>query len=76
MFQVELLSGFADMCIASLGRDFEERDGTGRASRSVSWTLATVRALRGYLARSEFEEKHALDGLRARRTGLLSKTRA
>ena len=76
VFQVELLSGFAGMCIASLGRDFEERDGTGRAARSVSWTLATVRALRGYVARSEFEEKHALDELRIRRTRLLSKTRS
>ena len=76
VFQVELLSDFAGMCIASLGRDLEERDGTSRAARAVSWTLATVRALRGYLARSEFEEKHALDGLRFRRTRLLSKSRS
>jgi hypothetical protein len=75
-FQADILTRFAGWCFMCLGRDLEERDGTSRASRAVSWTLATVRALRGYLARSEFEAKHALDGIRIRRTNMLSRIQA
>jgi ElaB/YqjD/DUF883 family membrane-anchored ribosome-binding protein len=74
-FQAELLSEFARHWATSLGHDISSREGTARSTRSVSWTLTTVRALRGYLSRSATDAEQALAEVRDRRTTALSKSR-
>ncbi len=71
----EVLCQFASRCIESMGHDVAERDGTTRSSRTVSWTISAVLALRGYLARSLTEVAQALDGLQSRRSRMLSRVR-
>lgn len=72
-FQVDLLSGFAELCIQGLVCDHMENDGTVRALRPVTWTLTTVRALRGYLSRSRGDARRTIEDLRARRAQLLQR---
>ena len=75
-FQSDLLAQFAGWCIESMGCDVAERDGTGRSARTVSWTLTTIRALRGYLTRSQVEAEYSLEDLRRQRTKMLSRSRS
>lgn len=70
-----VLSQFAGWCIDSMGCDVAERDGTSRSSRTVSWTLTTVLAFRGYLTRGQLEVEQSLEQVRLRRTRRLSRTR-
>jgi len=69
--QVDLLTGFAEMCIQGLVRDLTEKDGIDRALRPVTRTLTTIRALRGHLARGRGNMRKVIDEVRSRRTMLL-----
>ena len=75
-FQADILSRFAGWCIESMGSDVAERDGTSRSCRTVSWTMTTVLALRGYVTRSQVDVGRALDNLRLLRTKMLSRSRS
>jgi len=75
-FQADVLARFAGWCIESMGLDVAERDGTIRSCRTVSWTLTTVRALRGYLTRSQVQAGYLVEDLRRRRNKMLSHSRS
>jgi len=72
-FQVEVLKSFADQCIQGLAQDLARRDGTDRALQPVTWTLTTVRALRGSLSRFRGDLRHRIEDLQARRAQLLQR---
>jgi hypothetical protein len=72
-FQVDLLSGFAEKCIEGLVLDLAEKDGTDRALRPVTWTLTTIRALRGHLSRMRGNARHRLEEVRTRRAQILQR---